>query len=95
MFKLKACALIAVASVFASFASAQTLPIGASENAAVFEQAGKPTRGMSQANVATEYGNPQSRSSAIGDPPITRWEYANFVVFFEYDRVIHAVTKRS
>jgi hypothetical protein len=27
----------------------------------------------------------------VGAPPITRWDYPNFSVFFEGDRVIHAV----
>lgn len=38
---------------------------------------------------------PESRRSPVGDPPIsTRWDYGEFVVFFEYDKVIHSVTKR-
>lgn len=94
MSKFKAFALIVVVSAFANFAHAQSSQTGSSENAARFEQAGKPSRGMTQANVEAEYGSPQSREGAVGDPPIERWEYANFVVFFEYDRVIHAVTKR-
>ena len=55
---------------------------------------GRPTRGMTQARVESTYGAPASVQSAVGDPPITRWEYANFVVYFEYDKVIHAVRKR-
>ncbi|NOX70975.1 MAG: hypothetical protein GXP15_17485 [Gammaproteobacteria bacterium] len=94
MSKFKAFALIVAASAFATIAHAETLQMGDTGNAARFEQAGKPTRGMSQASVEAEYGPPQSNQSAVGDPPIARWEYANFVVFFEYDRVIHAVTKR-
>ena len=35
-----------------------------------------------------------SIEAAVGEPPISRWVYADFVVFFEYDRVIHAVIKR-
>jgi hypothetical protein len=27
----------------------------------------------------------------VGAPPITRWDYAGFSVFFEHDRVIDAV----
>ena len=94
MSKFKAYALVAFALAFATFTQAQTLQMGSSENAARFEQAGKPTRGMTQERVEAEYGSPQARKSAVGEPPIARWEYANFVVFFEYDRVIHAVTKR-
>ena len=94
MSKLRAHVLVAIAAAFSTFAQAQTLQMGSSENAAIFEQAGKPTRGMTQERVEAEYGSPQSQESAIGEPPISRWEYANFVVFFEYDRVIHAVSKR-
>ena len=54
----------------------------------------KPVRGMTQARVEESFGAPSSRMEPVGDPPITRWEYASFVVFFEYDRVIHAVSKR-
>ena len=55
---------------------------------------GRPTRGMTQARVESEYGAPMSKNAAVGDPPISSWEYQNMVVFFEYDRVIHAVLKR-
>ena len=48
---------------------------------------------MTQARVEANFGAPQSAREAVGDPPITRWEYANFVVFFEFDKVIHAVSK--
>jgi hypothetical protein len=27
----------------------------------------------------------------VGDPPITRWVYDRFTVYFENDRVIHSV----
>lgn len=74
--------------------SGDTLQMGTSENAALFEQPGKPVRGMTQARVQESFGSPARRMPPVGDPPITRWEYAQFVVFFEYDRVIHAVTKR-
>jgi hypothetical protein len=31
----------------------------------------------------------------VGEPPITRWDYDKFVVVFEYNRVIHSVTKHD
>ncbi len=55
---------------------------------------GRPTRGMTQSSVQSKFGSPVNTRAAIGDPPITRWEYQDFVVFFEYDKVIHAVSKR-
>ena len=53
----------------------------------------RPTRGMTAASVEAKFGTPESRKPAVGDPPISSWEYKEFVVFFEYDRVIHAVVK--
>ena len=76
----------------ATISGAQTLDMQGTANA---QQAdGRPTRGMTQARVESVYGAPQNRVAAVGDPPITRWEYADFVVFFEHDRVIHAVDRR-
>ena len=50
-----------------------------------------PTRGLTMAEVESRYGAPASKLDAIGQPPITRWVYPGFVVYFEYDRVIHSV----
>ena len=53
-----------------------------------------PTRGMTMEFVEANYGSPMGRRAPVGDPPITRWEYQQFVVYFEYKRVIHSVAKR-
>ena len=55
----------------------------------------RPSRGMTEASVESRFGAPQAKQAAVGEPPISRWEYADFIVFFEYDRVIHAVVKRK
>jgi hypothetical protein len=57
--------------------------------------AARPTSGMTAENVEAKFGSPDVKVAPVGDPPITRWEYKDFVVFFEYDRVIHAVVKRN
>ena len=54
----------------------------------------RPKRGMTQNSVEAKYGSPVDKIAAVGEPPISRWEYPEFVVYFEYDRVIHAVIKR-
>jgi hypothetical protein len=51
----------------------------------------RPSRGLTMGQVEARYGAPVARSAAVGQPPITRWEYPSFVVYFENDRVIHAV----
>ena len=86
--------LLAAALGMAMAAGAQNLDRSAEDRTSTFEAPGKPARGMSQDAVEANFGSPQSVRDAIGDPPITRWEYAEFVVFFEYDKVIHAVSKR-
>jgi hypothetical protein len=52
-----------------------------------------PTRGLTMTKVEAKYGAPTQRSAAVGEPPITRWEYPGFVVYFEREYVIHSVTR--
>jgi hypothetical protein len=54
-----------------------------------------PARGMTMDQVAGKFGTPTTKSAAVGKPPITRWEYPGFVVYFEYEHVIHAVAMDS
>ena len=58
-------------------------------------RAGLPTRGTSMAQVEAQFGAPTQRYAAVGQPPITRWVYPSFVVFFEYQHVVHAVGQRA
>ncbi|MEO1203489.1 MAG: hypothetical protein AAFX10_12325 [Pseudomonadota bacterium] len=85
--------LIALTAGFQAPAVAQNLDMRGTEDAR--QAQGRPSRGMTQASVESTFGAPQSRQSPVGEPPITRWVYADFVVFFEYDRVIHAVARRN
>lgn len=50
-----------------------------------------PTRGMTMDSVMERYGAPLDRVDPVGDPPITRWKYDGFTVFFEHKWVIHTV----
>jgi hypothetical protein len=58
-----------------------------------------PVRGMSMANVEHIFGAPQEKLPAVPDPgtklhpPITRWVYPDYVVYFEYNYVVHTVLK--
>jgi hypothetical protein len=51
----------------------------------------RPAPGSSMTSVESKFGAPVSRHPSVGVPPITRWDYSGFSVFFEKDRVIHAV----
>jgi hypothetical protein len=54
----------------------------------------RPKSGMSMTAVESTYGAPAERRAAVGQPPITRWDYPSFSVYFEHERVIHAVARR-
>jgi len=50
-----------------------------------------PENGMTRAEVEQRYGAPNERGRPVGDPPITRWVYDDFSVYFEYDLVLDSV----
>lgn len=54
-----------------------------------------PQRGMTKQRVERGWGEPTRRIAAVGQPPISRWVYDGFTVYFEYDRVIHTVANRG
>jgi hypothetical protein len=93
--KMSRLSVLLLLALVAGVAGADTLDMRETNPATSrFDEGGKPSRGMTQARVEARYGTPESRVSPVGEPPISRWEYSNFVVFFEYDKVIHSVTKR-
>jgi hypothetical protein len=80
-------ALGSTASAFAETLSTDTgIPAAAGD---------RPHRGSTMASVEGRYGEPASRHAAVGDPPITRWDYPQFSVYFEHDRVLHAVLLKA
>ncbi|HEY0768570.1 MAG TPA: hypothetical protein VGD47_11485 [Steroidobacteraceae bacterium] len=54
-------------------------------------QVDRPKGGSTMGQVEKRFGAPLTRHPTVGQPPITRWDYNGFAVFFEHDRVIHAV----
>lgn len=85
--------IVAVLASFATFsglAAAETIVVD--EQVMVREATvERPARGMSMRAVEERFGQPTNRHATVGQPPITRWDYAGFSVFFEHDKVIHAV----
>ena len=77
-------------------AMADTLLVERVEQAEVVST---PARGASMDQVLASYGEPQARAAPVGGdkpqhPPITRWVYASFTVYFEHDKVINSVVNR-
>ncbi len=54
-----------------------------------------PARGMTMEKVEDLFGAPLERQPPVGDPPITRWIYPDFVVVFEHQWVINSVLTRG
>jgi hypothetical protein len=84
-------------AVFASSAGADTLLMERTQKEASMAL---PTRGMSMAQVESRYGTPRSKLDPRGGnkpqhPVINRWDYDNFIVYFERTHVIDAVVKRA
>jgi hypothetical protein len=50
-----------------------------------------PQRGTTMHEVEAKFGTPQKQYPAVGKPPITRWDYPAFSVYFEFNRVVHSV----
>lgn len=54
-----------------------------------------PSRGMTMQQVEARFGAPQEVKPAVGEPPITRWVYKDFIVYFEHQYVLHSVLTRK
>ncbi|UCE77544.1 MAG: hypothetical protein JSU62_05005 [Gammaproteobacteria bacterium] len=72
-------------------AVADTLLIDSTQSAAT---TARPAPGASMDQVLQRFGEPQQRLGPVGEPPISHWVYPDFIVYFEHDRVIHAVVPR-
>lgn len=50
-----------------------------------------PGRGMNMTQVEEKFGPPLQKLPEVGDPPIIRWIYHDYTVYFEYQYVINSV----
>ena len=100
--RLKILAAAVAVSCLPGFAHAQDTEVvvvtQASGPATSSMPTGLPGKGLNKAGVLREYGQPSMRHAAVGggsrqQPPITRWDYDGFSVFFEYDHVVDAVQR--
>lgn len=72
----------------AGSAVADTLLVDSMESGSGVE---RPGRGMTMDGVVARFGEPALRMGPVGEPPISTWDYGNFVVYFEHQYVIHSV----
>lgn len=83
--------LLTAIALSTAHADVLAVPENPSESAAVL-----PSKGEAQTTVLRRYGEPAKRYPAVGgasaaQPPITRWDYNGFSVFFENAHVVDAV----
>ena len=50
-----------------------------------------PVHGDLQSQVLRRFGEPNVRHPSVGQPPISRWDYADFSVYFEHSTVVSSV----
>ena len=88
--------LLLACTVLCAHASGDTLVIPALEREPPNSPEGlpRPTRGMDMDGVLLRFGEPRERLPAVGEPPITRWMYDGYTVYFEGRSVLRAVVTR-
>ena len=82
-----ACAL----SVAPTFAESISMSVADQRNQSIVT----PKYGIKKDKVMSQYGEPIQRVAAVGEPPISKWVYQDFTVYFENDTVLHSVRHRS
>ncbi len=87
-------ALAAVLLLGGACATAETVAVGDQIEVKPADVA-TPGRGMTMDQVIAKFGAPVSKVPPVGRPPISRWEYPGFVVYFESDHVIHSVAAQT
>jgi hypothetical protein len=87
----KSLPLLLSLAVFA-VAEADTLLIEGVQEA-LATRSDRPASGLTKTEVEARFGAPTRMIAAVGEPPISRWEYPGFTVYFEFERVIHSVAR--
>jgi hypothetical protein len=73
-------------------ASADVLLIDGIQSAPAIQT---PRNGQSMDQVRQQFGEPALQVPAVGEPPISRWEYNGYTVYFENDLVLHSVIQHA
>ncbi len=75
--------------------NAETIKVPVGQQGSLYQSESRPARGTTMSEVEAQFGAPVRKYPAVGQPPITRWVYDHFTVYFENDRVIHTVLHAS
>lgn len=69
----------------------ETIDIPVGSQGAAHDALPRPAAGMSADAVRAHFGEPSTRTPPVGEPPISRWIYPAFTVYFEGDIALHSV----
>ncbi|TVO68869.1 hypothetical protein [Sedimenticola selenatireducens] len=88
--------LVAAMASFAPLTVADVLLIDAISEVPANSSEGlpRPRTGQTMDSVRTQFGTPEQEMPWVGEPPISRWVYADFTVYFEHEYVINTVVHR-
>lgn len=88
--------LVATLSSFAPLTVADVLLLDAIMEAPANNSEGlpRPRPGQTMDSVRSQFGAPTEELPWVGEPPISRWVYDDFTVYFEYEHVINTVVHR-
>lgn len=91
LFATSVCLTAQISTFSAAQADTVVIPLG--NQAPEMQTANRPQKGQSTESVRQQFGTPLKQTPAVGDPPISRWTFADFVVYFESGSVVHTVLK--
>ncbi len=89
--------LLGASSIAAANGDTVQMPSAGTEGLSAQQavQMNLPLRGMNTQQVEARFGAPQEKLPAVGKPPISRWVYPDYTVYFEHQYVIHTVVRRK
>lgn len=90
-FLTRAVLVMALSSPLATMADVLQMP---EQTAPAATSMAMPEKGMRMDQVKAQFGKPREVLSPVGKPPITRWVYDGYTVYFEYSYVINSVENR-
>jgi hypothetical protein len=95
-FRITTQSIVLCTCLLSQSAFAEVLLIDSIDSAPINSEEGipRPTRSMTMDQVSQRFGQPNTAHAAVGDPPITRWDYPSYSVFFEYNHVLTSVLHR-
>jgi hypothetical protein len=88
-------AVIFTTAIITQVAFAEVIKVPVGSQAGDKRHLELPRNGQSRASVEAKFGAPEAINDAVGEPPISSWQYRDYIVYFEYDHVLHSVLKHT